>query len=367
MRICTLVVYVLSSAHEPDPDILKSVQQQLTEARSVYKKALREEDCNEHDARVSKLSNDLLTNPSAAHLSIRRAKAAVSSEISTLRVGSKVFSGDNVCDGFFESLANLKAPDMSPIHETQAFTDTLQDYKNVMELAKSGEAIPAIELYQSVELLYSVRSEVNDLFSITASHFINAGAAGLRHFHLLMSTLISNLNNSSLHELNDIWAMILYKGHSKDKESDRSYRTISTCPLLAKCLDLYIGQRYYDSWRQAQAPTQFQGEGSSHDLAALLLTEVIQHRIHHDKAPLLGIFLDAMSAFDVVVRQNAMVAAYQAGTKDQGLLYLNDRMESRKTYPQWGTTIMGPILDKRGYEQGGVNLSGCTNSATTPS
>ena len=149
--------------------------------------------------------------------------------------------------------------------------------------------------------------------------------------------------------------MILYKGHSKDKESDRSYRTISTCPLLAKCLDLYIGQRYYDSWRQAQAPTQFQGEGSSHDLAALLLTEVIQHRIHHDKAPLLGIFLDAMSAFDVVVRQNAMVAAYQAGTKDQGLLYLNDRMESRKTYPQWGTTIMGPILDKRGYEQGGVN------------
>ena len=115
-----------------------------------------------------------------------------------------------------------------------------------------------IELHQSVELLYSVKEDVNDLFSMTALHFINPGAAGIRHFHLLMSTLISNLNLASLSELNDILAMILYKGHNKDKESDRSYRTISTCPLLAKCLDLYIGKRYYGAWKLAQALTQFQ-------------------------------------------------------------------------------------------------------------
>ena len=224
-----------------------------------------------------------------------------------------------------------------------------------MELAKSGAAIPAIEQYQSIELLYSVRHEVNDLFSITAAHFINAGAAGLRHFHLLMSSLISNINNANLCELNDIWAMILYKGHGKDKESDRSYRTISTCPLLAKCLDLYIGQRYYTDWRAAQAPTQFQGEGSSHELASLLLTEVIQHRMYHTKGPVFALFLDAKSAFDVVVRQNAMVEAFKAGTRDQGLVYLDTRMESRRTFLQWDTSIMGPIHDKRGLEQGAVN------------
>ena len=181
------------------------------------------------------------------------------------------------------------------------------------------------------------------------------GAAGLRHFHLLISTLIFNINNASLSELNGIWAMVLYKGHNKDKESDRSYRTISTCPLLAKCLDIYIGKMSYDSWRLAQAPTQFQGEGSSHELAALLLTEVVQHSLHTAKTPVFGIFLDAMSAFDVVVRQNAMVAAYKAGTKDQGLVYLDARLASRRTFPQWDTTIMGPIHDLRGMEQGAVN------------
>ena len=90
---------------------------------------------------------------------------------------------------------------------------------------------------------------------------------------------------------------------------------------------------YYDTWRMAQAPTQFQGEGSSHELAALLLTEVVQHCVFKAKTPVFAIFLDAMSAYDVIVRQNAMVAAYQADTKDQGLVYLDARLANRRTFP----------------------------------
>ena len=104
----------------------------------------------------------------------------------------------------------------------------------------------------------------------------------------------------------------------------------------------------YSEWRLAQAPTQFQGEGSSHDLASLLLTEVVQHSLFKGKEPVFALFLDAKSAFDVVIRQNAIVAAFQAGTRDQGLLYLDARMANRRTFPQWGTTLMGPICDKLG-------------------
>ena len=57
----------------------------------------------------------------------------------------------------------------------------------------------------------------------------------------------------------------------------------------------------------------------------------------------MALFLDAKSAFDVVVRHNAIVEAFKAGTKDQGLLYLDARLANRRTYPQWGTTLMGPI------------------------
>ena len=170
-----------------------------------------------------------------------------------------------------------------------------------------------------------------------------------------MSVLIKNINLASISELNDIWAVILYKGHGKDKESDRSYRTISTCPILAKCLDIFVGRRYYSGWMSKQAPTQYQGESSSHDLASLLLTEVIQLSLYKKKQPLYALFLDAKSAFDLVVRQNAIVAAYKAGTTDQGLLYFDARLANRRTFPQWGNTLMGPICDSLGLEQGAVN------------
>ena len=100
--------------------------------------------------------------------------------------------------------------------------------------------------------------------------------------------------------------MILHKGHGKDKESDRSYRTISICPLITKTLDKYIGGLYESGWVAAQAETQFQGTGSSHDLAALLVSECVQYNLFSAKVPLFCIFLDAKSAFDKVVREHCI-------------------------------------------------------------
>ena len=66
------------------------------------------------------------------------------------------------------------------------------------------------------------------------------------------------------------------------------------------------------------------------------------------------------------MRQNAIVAAFQAGSRDQGLLFLDARMASRRTYPQWGTTLMGPICDKLGWSKELLTLTDFTGFATTP-
>ena len=186
---------------------------------------------------------------------------------------------------------------------------------------------------------------MNDFYSITANHFIHAGPAGFHHFHFLLSTIISNINLADLDELNTAWACIIYKCHSKDKESDRSYRNISTCPFLAKCADIYAGQLYGAGWAACQAETQFQGEGSSHELAALLFTETIQYSLHVNLKPVYALCLDAMSAFDKIVRECAIRSAFLAGTTDQGVLYLDARLRNRTTYPEWDKILMGPIHD----------------------
>ena len=70
-----------------------------------------------------------------------------------------------------------------------------------------------------------------------------------------------------------------------------------------KALDLYIREMNLTTWNQDQAEVQFLGEVSSHELAALLLTETIQSSLFSSKQPMFALFVDARSAYDVVLRK----------------------------------------------------------------
>ena len=330
-------------------------KKQLVFAKASCQRAVRAETSLQRLQKGEKLFEVLSSNPTAAFRSIKSSSRTSSQPIQNLKVKQKLYTGKNVPDGFFDSLSSLKAPDLSDLHSTSHYQANLMDYENVLKIARNGLKMPPISPKQSTEIIHSLKANVNDFYSITASHFINAGFEGLKHFHFLLNLIIDNVNLTSLEELNTVWACILHKGHGKDKESDRSYRTISTCPLLAKALDCYAGQLYGGGWADVQAEVQFQGPGSSHELAALLLTEVIIFSLFSAKKPLYLLLLDAMSAFDLLLRENVVVEAFKAGTQDQGLLYLNSRLESRHTYCEWDKEIMGPIRDLLGAEQGGIN------------
>ena len=291
---------------------------------------------------------------SALLKSIKSSKASAVGKISSIRVGSHKYSGESVPDGFFDSMSRLEHPNMSKIHNSPHFHSTLFDFDNITKICNSGRRIPPICPAVSAEILKSIRGEVNDFYSITANHFINAGAPGLQLHHFILSTIIMNVNLSVVDELNTAWACIIYKGHKKDKESDRSYRNISVCPLMAKSADLYIGRLYGAGWAEKQAETQFQGEGSSHELAALLFTETIQHSIFFNKKPVYALLLDAMSAHGKIVKQCALGEAFLAGTNYEALLYLNARLSFRCTFPEWDQVLMGPIDHLLGLEQGGI-------------
>ena len=77
--------------------------------------------------------------------------------------------------------------------------------------------IPEISYRKSLDILLSLRAEVNDFYSVTANHFINAGKPGFEHFFFLLNALIKNIKLANLEELNTVWACILYKGHGKNK------------------------------------------------------------------------------------------------------------------------------------------------------
>ena len=126
---------------------------------------------------------------------------------------------------------------------------------------------------------------------------------------------------------------------------------------MAKAVDILIRDRHVALWNSHQVSTQFQGEGSSHELAALLLSECIQYSLYTLKKPIYALYLDAKSAFDVVQRELLIKNLFHIQGASQSLIYIDRRLARRETVVEWDGQLMGPIDDEQGLEQGGVSSS----------
>ena len=252
-------------------DAFKSLKLEYNQAKAHHRKLVRHlkaMDASNRDA-------SLLANPSQTFRRIRAYKRNNLGKINLLNVGDKQYVGEQVADGFYDSISQLKTRDHGKLARSSHFKNSTSEFSSILDLCKSGKPLPQISRAKSLHILQRMSPDVTDFFGLTPNHYNHAGPAGWDHFYRLLNALISDIRNIIIFEVNAVHACIYFKGHGKDKSSSRSYRTISTCPVVAKALDLYIRDLSIDAWNNDQAETQFQGEGSSHELAAVLLTETI--------------------------------------------------------------------------------------------
>ena len=339
----------LNPANSPDVIHYSSFYRQ---ERSNHRKLVRSHLATVDSSKLTKL----MTDPSAVYKSIRQSKKTDSGKINKLKVGEKVYCGEKVPDGFYDSIGELKRKNPK-IDESRYFQSFTQDYTNIIELCKNEASLEPISETDTLLILQRMKPDVLDVFSLTPNHYLYAGPPGWKHFSLMLNTLLADLKNIDICEINRVHACVLFKGKGKDKTSSRSYRTISTCPVVAKALDIVIRDRKIDLLNADQSSVQFQGEGSSHELAAILLTECIQFSLNILKQPMYALYLDAQSAFDVVQRELLVKNLFNVTGPDQALLYIDKRISGRQTVVEWDRQLMGPILDEQGLEQGGVSSS----------
>ena len=96
----------------------------------------------------------------------------------------------------------------------------------------------------------------------------------------------------------------------------------------------YVRELEVPSWNENQASSQFQGEGSSHNLAAGMLNEAIQHPLFALPQPIFILYLDAQSAFDVVLRELLVRNLFNCNTSGHSLLYISNRLGNRRNYTE---------------------------------
>ena len=333
----------------------ESSKAQYELAKQRYRQIIRKNRLEQYVKRDKKLDSILTRDPSKIYSFLRSCKQTKTMKIDKLIVEDKVYTGAMVGDGFYESMRELKSCNLQSLSEDPLLSEHFTNYQHILKICESQSTIPEISLTKAADILKRLKTHVIDIYGITALHFINAGKEGLTHFAYLLNCVIADVNNGKVDDLNQALGIILYKGHHKNKNSHRSYRTISTCPVTAKALDLYIRDLFQPKWDACTAPTQYQTSGSSHELASLLITEVIQYSLNLADQPVYLLVLDAQSAFDRCLRQILCSELFRSGVSGSALLLINNRLENRSTVYQWDGDMLGPAQDITGFEQGGIN------------
>ena len=178
-------------------------------ARKVERQAKRRFLIMLEEERNSNLHSILTKNPSELFKTVKNSRKA-SSSIHELKVGDKIYSGNSVSDGFFDSLSQMKTADYESFQSSSSFQTFLNDFENIKEICEKGEAIPKISLQKASDILRKIRPNVNDYFSITALHYINGGAKAIEHLCHILNSIIENINNAALPEVNTVYANILH-------------------------------------------------------------------------------------------------------------------------------------------------------------
>ena len=349
----------LTSCQTATPAALAAAKASSSAANSALRAVVRSSSLQVARERDGLLHSVLSSDPTKLYSAVNRAQACGTPALHQLQVGGDTYTGDAVPDGFFAALSALKVPEQSSAPCNPAFLSASSNYRHILEICKAGPPLAPLTTTQAHTILTRLRADVMDLYSTTARHFLCAGAVGILHFTSLLNNLISDTNLSSIPEMNSAWSIMLHKGHGKPRSSSRSWRCISTCPLLAKALDLHVADLQRPHWAAASAPTQFMARGSSHELAALLLSEAISYATSTLCIPLWVLFLDKKAAFDSVLKEHVINAAFASNghQSDPSISYLASRLASRHTYLEHNKVLMGPIKDQRGVEQGGISSS----------
>ena len=103
--------------------------------------------------------------------------------IKKLHTRDKVYEGDQVCDGFYDSINYLKTEAHINLQNSESYKSVCTEHERILRLCQEGSSIPEFSLEQTSKILTSIRPGVSDFASITGYHYLHAGDQGVASFY----------------------------------------------------------------------------------------------------------------------------------------------------------------------------------------
>ena len=134
----------------------------------------------------------------------------------------------------------------------------------------------------------------------------------------------------------------------------KNYRSITVTPILSKVLENVLMERIKQIILEHQNKLQ-RGftESSSPMNCSLILEESIREN-KDNNLPTLIAFLDAKSAFDVVIHTSLMRKLFHIGTERQCWNLIDNLYSDVETLVMWGGQLSDSFEIRQGVRQGGI-------------
>ena len=145
-----------------DQSQLEQARQKLTAARSLLQKTKRAACVSSEVEIYGNLHSILSSNPRSLMQAIKSSKRD-SVAIQKLKVGSETYTGDNVANGFYKIVTDLKTIDEDQLLQCPNYRQFLDDHKHIIEICKADRNIPPLPFLQAKKLLQNVKPSVSDL------------------------------------------------------------------------------------------------------------------------------------------------------------------------------------------------------------
>ena len=141
------------------------------------------------------------------------------------------------------------------------------------------------------------------------------------------------------------------KGSQKDSQN---YRGIAITPVLTRLIESVLKSRIELTLLQQQNLLQRGFTKNSSPMNCALLVEEFCRNNKDLHKPTYVAFMDAKSAFDVVVNSNLMRKLYNTGIEPNEWMLINSLRQDSITAVKWRNKLSSTYINQQGVRQGGV-------------
>ena len=127
----------------------------------LYRKAVKMWRFSEGMRRDQRLHTIMTDKPTDIFKFMRSNKPS-SREILELKVGNRVYSGDDIPDGFYESMTNIKSCDLGLLKSDENLADHFSTHQHILKLCEQEPNLPLISVTVSQDLLTRMKKDVTD-------------------------------------------------------------------------------------------------------------------------------------------------------------------------------------------------------------